>query len=111
MGCSRRGGRKDRTPMRSFAGAASAAAFALVASTAHAAPTPCVAGQAGVYACSNVDMMVQMPLSAIGGGSGNDVWGWTDSTTGKEYAIIGLSNGTSFVDISNPVAPVFLGRL
>ena len=55
--------------------------------------------------------MVQMPLSAIGGGSGNDVWGWTDSTTGKEYAIIGLSNGTSFVDITDPAAPTFLGRL
>ena len=107
----RRGGRKDRTPMRSLAGAAAAAALALVASTAHAAPTPCVGGMAGIYACNKVDMMVQMPLSAIGGGSGNDVWGWTDSTTGKEYAIIGLSNGTSFVDISDPAAPLFLGRL
>src|SRR5688572_31280984 len=107
----RRGGRKDRTLMRSLAGAAAAAALALVASTAHAIPVPCANGTAGIYACNKVDLMVQMPLSAIGGGSGNDVWGWTDSTTGKEYAIIGLSNGTAFVDISLPETPIFLGRL
>jgi choice-of-anchor B domain-containing protein len=96
--------------MRSLAGVF-AAAVMLAASNAHAAPVPCVGGMAGIYPCNNVDLMVQMPLSAIGGGSGNDVWGWTDSTTGKEYAIIGLSNGTSFVDISDPENPVFLGRL
>ena len=96
--------------MRSLAGPL-AVGFVLAASAAHAVPQPCVGGTAGGYACNRVDLMVQMPLSAIGGGSGNDVWGWTDSTTGKEYAIIGLSNGTSFVDISNPAAPIFLGRL
>ena len=41
----------------------------------------------------------------------NDIWGWTDPLTGKEYALIGMTNGTSFVDISDPVNPVVLGVL
>jgi choice-of-anchor B domain-containing protein len=88
-----------------------AAALTLAAAGANAAPTPCVAGTAGLYPCNKVDLISYMPMSGVGGGAGNDVWGWTDPTTGKEYAIIGLSNGTSFVDISNPEVPVFLGRL
>ncbi len=73
--------------------------------------TACVGGFAGVYPCSNVDLMAFLPLNQIGGGNGNDIWGWTDSTTGKEYAIMGLTNGTAFVDISDPVNPVYLGLL
>ena len=41
----------------------------------------------------------------------NDIWGWTDPQTNREYAIVGMSNGTSFVDISNPENPSYLGRL
>ena len=41
----------------------------------------------------------------------NDIWGWTDPQTGKEYALVGMSNGTSFVDISNPENPIYIGRL
>jgi choice-of-anchor B domain-containing protein len=72
---------------------------------------PCVSGDAGGYPCSNVDLLAFMPLSEIGGGNGNDIWGWTDPQTGKEYAIMGRNNGTSFVDISDPVNPVYLGSL
>ncbi|MSR17775.1 MAG: choice-of-anchor B family protein [Phycisphaerales bacterium] len=35
--------------------------------------------------------------------SGNDCWGYR-SSLGREYAIIGLSNGTGFVDVTNPAA-------
>lgn len=73
--------------------------------------TPCVAGMAGIYPCSNVDLLAFMPLASIGGGNGNVVWGWKDSVTGREYALFGRSNGTAFVDISNPTAPVYLGNL
>lgn len=74
--------------------------------------TPCVGGMAGVYPCLNVDLLAYMPLASIGGGSGaNDIWGWTDPLDGKEYALVGLTNGTSFVDITNPETPLYLGRL
>ena len=73
--------------------------------------TTCSEGMAGTYPCSNVDLMSFLALADIGGGSANDIWGWTDSSTGKEYAIMGRTNGTSFVDISDPVNPIYLGNL
>ena len=75
------------------------------------AVTICSGGMAGIYPCSNVDLMSFLALDDIGGGEGNDIWGWTDSSTGKEYAIMGRTNGTSFVDISDPVNPIYLGNL
>lgn len=76
-----------------------------------AAITPCVNGMAGVYPCANIDLLTFLPLSAVGGGEANDVWGWTDTLTGREYAILGRTSGTSFVDITDPQAPIFLGNL
>jgi choice-of-anchor B domain-containing protein len=76
--------------------------------------THCEGSRAGGFPCKNVDVLAFMPLSAIGGGGaiqGNDIWGWTDPETGKEYAIMGLTTGTSFVDISNPESPIYLGML
>lgn len=73
--------------------------------------TPCVAGFAGIYPCKNVDLMAYMPISTIGGGSGSDIWGWTDPVTGHEWAIVGRSNGTAFVDITDPANPVYVGNL
>ena len=73
--------------------------------------TACAGGLADTYPCSNVDLMAFLPLAQIGGGNGNDIWGWTDPVTGKEFAIMGLTNGTAFVDISDPVNPVYYGHL
>lgn len=72
---------------------------------------PCVGGMAAGYPCKDVDLLAFMPLGTIGGGLGNDVWGWTDPLTGREYAIMGRSSGTSFVDISTPTDPVYVGNL
>ena len=36
---------------------------------------------------------------------GNDIWGWADMN-GNEYALVGLEDGTSIVDISTPSSPV-----
>src|SRR5690606_20218176 len=47
----------------------------------------------------------------MGASGGNDIWGWTDPETEKEYALMGLNNGTAFVDVSDPVNPVYLGKL
>jgi choice-of-anchor B domain-containing protein len=73
--------------------------------------TACVDGDATGYACSNVDLQSFLPLAEMGGGEGNDIWGWTDAATGKEYALMGRTSGTSFVDISDPANPVYLGDL
>jgi len=73
--------------------------------------TACIDGKADVFSCNSVDLEQFFPMSAIGGGDGNDSWGWTDSTTGREYAIAGRSTGTSFLDVTDPAVPVYLGDL
>lgn len=75
------------------------------------AQTPCVNGLAGAYPCENIDMLSFMPVEDIGGGQTNDVWGWVDPQSGVEYAILGRTNGTSFIDISDPLNPVYVGNL
>ncbi len=73
--------------------------------------TQCVFGMAGIYPCNNIDLMSFLPLTSIGGGNGNDSWGWTDPTTGKEYAIMGRTSGSAYVDITDPENPIYLGNL
>ena len=74
---------------------------------------PCVAGTAGGFPCSRVDLLAFMPLEQLGGGTveANDLWGWTDAETGREFVLLGMRNGTAFVEITNPTAPIYLGRL
>jgi len=74
--------------------------------------TACINGFAGGFACKNIDLEAFIDLAAFGSPDlANDIWGWTDSQTEKEYALVGLSDGTAFVDISNPSNPVYLGKL
>ncbi len=72
---------------------------------------PCEGGFAGVYPCNDYGLVAQIDLTTLGGASGNDSWGWTDSTTGKEYALMCTNTGTSFIDISDALNPVILGQL
>jgi choice-of-anchor B domain-containing protein len=71
----------------------------------------CEDGLAAGYPCRNVDLLAQLPLASFGAGSANDVWGWTDPETGREYALLGLNIGTAFVDVTEPEAPVYVGLL
>ena len=76
----------------------------------------CIGGLAGGYPCSNVDLMsILTPDELLAeeerGLFLNDIWGWTDAKSGKEYVIVGMANGTSFVDISDPINPRMLGIL
>lgn len=78
----------------------------------HLPASPCINGRAAdTYPCQSVDLLAHLPLSQIGGGEGADIWGWTDLQTGHEYALVTRSTGTSFVDISNPTSPIYLGNL
>jgi len=81
--------------------------FAIVAYS----QTPCVDGFAGPYPCEGYDLQAHFDLNVLSAGSGNDSWGWTDPQDDKEYAIVCLSNGTVFFDISDPVNTVYLGKL
>ncbi len=53
-----------------------------------------------------VSLLSWLPLPEIGGTStGNDCWGYV-SPSGREYALVGTSDGTAFVDVTQPGAPV-----
>lgn len=36
---------------------------------------------------------------------GSDIWGWRNTSTGVEYALVGLNTGFSVVELSNPQNP------
>jgi len=71
----------------------------------------CENGFAGNYPCNDYDLLAHLDLTTLDASSANDSWGWTDPTTGNEYAIIGLNNGTAFVDITDTENLVYLGKL
>ena len=72
------------------------------------------AATGGPFASHNVEFLSQLTLADMDGGTGvrgNDIWGWTDPLNGREYALVGRSDGTAFVDVTDPVTPVYLGFL
>lgn len=73
--------------------------------------TPCIDGKAGNYPCNKINLLSHLSPEEMWGEELNDIWGWTDPETGKEYALVGLTDGTAFVDITDPVNPIFVGKL
>jgi len=77
----------------------------------------CANGTVGPFDCADVDLLAFVPTSmlrASGDSRGvrtNDNWGWTDPETGREYALVGRNDGTSFIDITDPTNPVLVGDL
>ncbi|MEW4923232.1 choice-of-anchor B family protein [Algibacter sp. 2305UL17-15] len=71
----------------------------------------CENGFADIYPCNDYDLMLQIPLQTFGADAVNDSWGWTDTTTGKEYALVATNTNTVFVDISDTQNPIYLGHL
>ena len=68
------------------------------------------------YPCHNIDVLSRVSMTellsihGVPGQEASDVWGWT-SPNGDEIAIIGIDAGACFVDITDPINPVFLGTL
>ena len=71
----------------------------------------------GKFDCANMDISSYIYNAELGCNSQeligftyiNDLWGWTDPQTGEEYALVGMFDGTSVVDITDPSDPVGLG--
>lgn len=71
----------------------------------------CEDGMAGMFPCHKVDLKAFLPLTEMDSVWANDVWGWTDPATGREYALVGLFEGTAFVDVTVADDPTYLGTL
>ena len=66
---------------------------------------------ADLYPCSNLSLYAHLTPIDLGGQQVNDIWGWFDIETSKEYALVGLTDGVSFVDVTNPNQPIVVGKL
>ena len=78
------------------------------------AQTPCTDGVADGFPCEGIDLLSRMSLIELGSPrnqEGNDSWGWADAASGREFALMGLTDATAFVEVTDPTAPVLLGRL
>ena len=76
------------------------------------AQTPCENGLAGQYPCDGLDLMSVRSFEEMGGvapGNGNDCWGWAKD--GREFVLFGRSDGTSIVEITDPVNPVMIANV
>lgn len=74
----------------------------------------CTDGEASVFHCENMDLLSHLPINAISDTDGirlNDVWGWTDAETGREWAVVGRVDGTAFVDVTDPMRPVYVAEM
>ena len=72
--------------------------------------TQCAEGKVGVFDCGGSSLVAFIPPSKMTHDGHymqmNDIWGWTDPVTKKEWALVGRRDGMSLVDISNPSNPV-----
>jgi choice-of-anchor B domain-containing protein len=81
----------------------------------------CDKNKAKIFDCQNVDLISYLPVSAIGGKTTldlgglpvriNDMWGWTDPKSGREFALVARVDGLAFVEVTDPIHPKYLGEL
>lgn len=73
--------------------------------------SPCVAGSAAGLPCENVDLLSHIGFAAVSAvpSAGNDVWGFVDLNTNREYAIVGFNLGTGVFDVTDAENPREVG--
>lgn len=86
----------------------------------------CDSGTAAGFPCGNVDLISQMdrsqltvePVQTDPFGNViqptfelNDMWGWKHEESGRSFLVVGRTDGSAFVEVTDPFNPVFLGEL
>jgi choice-of-anchor B domain-containing protein len=71
----------------------------------------CIDGVAAGYPCSNITLLSHLAANDLQLIQASDNWGWKDEETGRYYALTAGLRGVAFVDVTDPVNPVFLGLL
>jgi choice-of-anchor B domain-containing protein len=63
----------------------------------------------GPFDSSGIALLGRLRLSDIDSPpvSATDIWGYV-SPSGREYALLGLSNGTAFIEVTDPASPALL---
>jgi len=75
------------------------------------AATPCNGGFAAGLPCSDVDLLSHVGFLDVSTrpSGGNDIWGFVDLNTGREYAIAGFNLGTAVFDVTDAENPREVG--
>lgn len=73
--------------------------------------TPCIGNDSNGFPCDNFDLMNHFNKATLSNQDGSDIWGWTDPLNNNEYAIVTFEDKTCFLDITDPINPVYLGFL
>jgi choice-of-anchor B domain-containing protein len=74
----------------------------------------CEDGRIEEFPCANIEVVAHMPNDALGGERGawlNDIWGWTDPETGRDFALVARRDGLSFVEVTDASNPRLVGNL
>ena len=86
----------------------------------------CENGVAAGFPCLNVDLLSHLTLLDLTTQAGtdpfgnpiflvdfelNDMWGWYDEETDREFLIVGREDAAAFVEVTDPENPVYLGHL
>ena len=77
-------------------------------------PAPCSDGQADGFPCQGVELAGWLNLTELGADlavTGSDNWGWRDAASDRLFALMGRSDGVTFVEMTDPVNPVLIGHL
>lgn len=77
------------------------------------ASSECIDGVASGFSCRNVDLIGRVPISQISSTAtrANDIWGHVDLNNMREYAILGIRNAVSVIDVTDPENPSVVGRV
>jgi len=73
--------------------------------------TTCTGNLAGGFPCDDYDLMDHFDKTTLSNQDGSDIWGWTDPLDGKEYALTTFEDKTCFLDVTDPLNPVYKGFL
>ena len=69
---------------------------------------PCENGTAGGYACDRIDLLSHLSRHELGAADSillNDIWGWTDPQTDREYALVGRRGTARNAGVRPAAAP------
>ena len=78
----------------------------------------CINGKAGEFECDNVDLIAHLPLNVFKvsntnqrPGGANDIWGWTHSSSGREFVLLGANEGSFFIEVTDFANIIISGYL
>ena len=73
----------------------------------------CQGGSAGVFACRSINLLAHKALADLSTSpsEANDVWGFVDLNTEREYALLGVRNGLAVIDVTDASDPFEVGTV